>query len=262
MIRGVALDVDGTVLRGGEPIAGAPEALARVRGADYPVCFCTNNPTHAPPSYAERLRGAGVDAAPDEIVTSGSVTAAYLRDHHAADALFVVGERGLRDQFESAGLTVVADHDDAEVVVVSIDREFDYDDLCAAMWALEGGVPFVGTDPDRVIPASERDVPGSGAIVNAVAGVAGRDPDAVLGKPSPEARGLVLDRLGLPAEDCLVVGDRLDTDIALGAEAGMTTALVLTGVTSRADVDAGPYDPDYVLESIAGIDRVLDDEAG
>jgi 4-nitrophenyl phosphatase len=118
-------------------------------------------------------------------------------------------------------------------------------------------VPRIGTDPDRVIPAPERDIPGSGAIVNAVAGVAERDPDTVLGKPSEPARRLVLDRLGLPGEDCLVVGDRLDTDVEFGRRAGMTTVLVTTGITDRRRVERSHVEPDHVIDSLAELDGIV-----
>ena len=252
-------------MRGGETIPGAPDAVGRLREAGLPLCFCTNNPTRAPAEYAQHLTAAGVDAASAEMLTSGTATASYLVEHHPSADLFVVGEAGLLDQLDEAGLSVVDDGEAADAVVVSIDRAFDYDRLCEAMWALGPDTPFVGSDPDRTIPAEDREVPGSGAIVNAVAGVAGRDPDVVLGKPSPETCALAVDRLGVPAEECLVVGDRLDTDVALGASAGMTTALVLTGVTSRAaldDRDADVPAPDYVLESLAEVDRVLAAESG
>jgi 4-nitrophenyl phosphatase len=121
----------------------------------------------------------------------------------------------------------------------------------------DDSVAFVGTDPDMVIPAADGDVPGSGAVINAIAGVAGRDPDIVLGKPSRPATDLVLSRIGLPAERCLVVGDRLDTDVAMGAAAGMTTALVRTGVTDDAALAASEVDPDYVLDSLADLDGIL-----
>ncbi len=271
--------MDGTVVRGRDPIPGAPAALRRLREAGLDVCFCSNNPTKGPPAYVERLAAAGIEAAEGEVVTAADSTAAYLREHHPEDALFVLGEDGLIEQLEAAGLTVLGaggdgggDPDgavpdaapgpaDADAGVVSIDRSFDYDDLTAALSALGDGTPYVGTDPDRVIPAAGGFVPGSGAVINAVRGVLDHDPDAVLGKPSATARDLVLDSLGLPPEECLVVGDRLDTDVALGAEAGMTTALVLTGVADRADLAASPYDPDYVLDDLGDLDRVLDAEA-
>jgi len=256
--RGVVLDVDGTVVRGDEPIPGAAEGLDRLSTAGLDRLFVSNNPTKRPPAYAERLRRAGFDAHPDEIVTAGTITTDYLADNHADDALFVVGEGALVEQLTDAGLTVATDETRADTVVVSIDRTFDYDRLCAALRACDDeAVTLVGTDPDMVIPAAEGDVPGSGAIINAVAGVVGRDPDVVLGKPSKPARRMIRDRLDLPPRDCLVVGDRLDTDIALGERAGMTTALVRTGVTDDRDLERSDVRPDYVLDSLGDVGTIL-----
>jgi 4-nitrophenyl phosphatase len=129
-----------------------------------------------------------------------------------------------------------------------------------AAWALEGDVPFVGTDPDMTVPVDEGcTVPGSGAILNAIAGVAGREPDRVMGKPSEEAVRTVREALGCAPEECLVVGDRLDTDIALGERAGMTTVLVLSGVTRRAEVADSAVTPDHVLDSLADLPELLAD---
>jgi 4-nitrophenyl phosphatase len=256
--RGVVLDVDGTVVRGDEPLPGAAEGLDRLSTAGVRRLFVSNNPTKRPPAYAERLRRAGFDAHPDEILTAGTVTTDYLADRHSDDALFVVGEGALVEQLTDAGLTVVTDEMRADTVVVSIDRSFDYDRLCAALRACDDeDVTIVGTDPDMVIPAAKGDVPGSGAIINAVAGVVGREPDVVLGKPSKPARRMIRDRLDCPPRDCLVVGDRLDTDIALGERAGMTTALVRTGVTDDRDLERSDVTPDYVLDSLADVETIL-----
>ncbi|MFB6130794.1 MAG: HAD-IIA family hydrolase [Salinigranum sp.] len=294
--RGAILDVDGTVVRGDEPIPGAREGLETLAAAGVRRLFVSNNPTKPPAAYERRFARGGFDVSADEVLTSGSITTRYLAREHPSDRIAVVGERGLTDQFRAAGLDVVdvetaadvktaadvetavgADADEereadgseavvgvgeaggeADVLVVSLDREFDYDDLCAAYWTLaDGAVTFLGTDPDVIIPAAERDVPGSGAILNAVAGVAGRDPERVLGKPSAVARRMALDALGVPPEECLVVGDRLDTDVALGARAGMTTALVRTGVTDEAALAAADVRPDYVLDSLGDVGTVL-----
>jgi len=261
LVRGVVLDVDGTVLRGSRLVDGARAGLDALADAGVRRLFVSNNPTKAPDAYAARLRAAGVDAAAGEVVTSGTTTVRYLREHHADDRLLVVGEDGLRDQLRAAGLTVVdgypGDGPPVDAVVASIDRDLTYDDLAAALWAVQDGATLVGTDPDRTIPTEDRDLPGSGAVVGAVASVADRDPDAVLGKPSPTARRVVRERLDLPPEDCLVVGDRLDTDVALGAAAGMETALVLTGVATRADAAAANPAPDHVLDSLAGVAALL-----
>jgi 4-nitrophenyl phosphatase len=261
--RGVVLDVDGTVLRGDRVLAGARAGLAAVDAAGCQRLFVTNNPTRGPEGYAERFERAGLSVASEEVVTAGETTVAYLRAHHADDALYVLGEAGLCEQLDAAGFARTDDPDAADCLVASIDRSFDYDDLTAAMWALsDGTTAFVGTDPDVVIPAGERDVPGSGAVVRAVEAVAGRAPDAVLGKPSATARRVVADRLAVPPEECLVVGDRPDTDVAFGNRAGMTTALVTTGVTDASAAAAAGEDdpdcrPDLVLESLAELSRVL-----
>ena len=262
-MRGVVLDVDGTVLRGSTLVPGARRGLDAVNEAGARQLFVSNNPTKAPDAYAKRLRDAGVEADAESVVTSGTTTVAYLREHHPEARALVVGEEGLRTQVRAAGLTIVdseavasADHG-VEVVVASIDRNLRYDDLSVALWALQDGAALVGTDPDRTIPTEGRDLPGSGAVVGAVSHLADRTPDAVLGKPSPTAQRIVRKRLSLPPEDCLVVGDRLDTGVALGARAGMETALVLTGVATREEAKRADHRPDHVLESLGDLPAIL-----
>jgi len=255
---GAVLDVDGTVVRGDDPIGGAPAGYERLRAAGIETLFVSNNPTKTPSAYVDRLGAAGYEVDAGQVFTAGTVTTHYLREHHGADDLLCIGDPGLLSQFADAGLTTTDDPAAADALVASIDREFDYDDLCTALWTLERDVPFVGTDPDVVIPAPERDVPGSGAVINAIAGVAEREPDVVLGKPSDPAIEMVRERLPYPPEDCLVVGDRLDTDMALGERAGMTTVLVLSGIADETDVADAAVSPDYVLEDLGEIDRVLD----
>jgi 4-nitrophenyl phosphatase len=254
---GAVLDVDGTVVRGDDPIPGAPAGYQRLREAGIEPLFVSNNPTKAPPAYVDRLGAAGYDADADRVITAGTVTTRYLSTHHGDDDLLCLGEPGLFEQFADAGLSTTDDVEAADALVASIDRDFDYDDLCTALWALDRGIPFVGTDPDIVIPASERDVPGSGAVIRAVAAVAEREPDVVLGKPSAPAIEMIRERLPCPPEECLVVGDRLDTDVALGARAGMTTVLVLSGVTDEATLAASDVTPDHVLDDLGQIDRVI-----
>ena len=254
---GAVIDVDGTVVRGDDPIPGAPEGYRRIREADIDTLFVSNNPTKAPPAYVDRLGSAGYDVGADRVITAGTVTTEYLRRHHGDDELLCIGATGLLDQFADAGLSTTEDVDAADALVASIDYEFDYDDLCAALWALDRGIPFIGTDPDIVIPAPERDVPGSGAVIRSIAAVAERDPDIVLGKPSEPAIEMIRERLPHPPEECLVVGDRLDTDIELGARAGMTTVLVLSGVTDEATLARSDVEPDHVIDHLGEIGRVI-----
>ncbi len=259
--RGAIVDVDGTLVRANDPIPGGETGIRTLRENGIDPLLFSNNPTKPPEHYVERLGAHDIDIDAEQVLTSALVTAEFLEAEYATHDLFVVGERYLRDLLRERGFAVQDDPDAGEVVVASIDREFDYEELTRALWALEDGAIFVGTDPDVTIPASERLVPGSGAILNAIAGVAGRDPDHVLGKPAPEAGATALDRLGVPAEECLVVGDRLDTDIALGEEIGATTVLVHSGVTTPDDLEASGVRPDFVLDSFAEIEGVLDERA-
>ncbi len=256
--RGAVLDVDGTVVRGDEPIPGAPGGYRHLVEAGVDPLFVSNNPTKPAAAYVDRLGNAGFDVDADRVFTAGTVTTEYLRTRHADDDLLVIGESGLLEQLAAADLSVTDEIAAADALVVSIDREFDYDDLCTALWALDRGIPFIGTDPDVVIPAPERDVPGSGAVIRAVAGVAEREPDAVLGKPSDPAIDLVREYLPYPPERCLVVGDRLDTDVALGNRAGMTTVLVRSGVTDEETLARSEIEPDHVLDHLGEIDHVID----
>lgn len=259
MIEGVVLDVDGTVVRGDEPLPGAVAAVERLREAGLDVVFCSNNPTAAAPAYVDRLSGAGFDPTAAEIVTAATATAAYLREHHAGESVYVFGEESVEARLrEQTQLSFESSPTPASVVVAAIDYGFGYEEMRRAIREVDEQTAFVGTDPDPVIPTDDGPAPGSGAIVNALAGVLGREPDAVPGKPSATALGLVTDRLGVPDDRLLVVGDRPSTDIALGERAGATTALVTTGVTSEAAAATADPAPDYVCESLpAVVDRVL-----
>lgn len=256
--RGAVIDLDGTIYRGTEALPGAREAITTLRERGVSLLFFSNNPTKTPAEYVDRLADLGIDARPEEIVSAASVTTSYLAREHDDDRLFVVGSSGLYAQLEDAGLVLTDEVGAADVLVASYDRTFDYDRLTEALWVLDGGAAFVGTDPDVTVPQGDGPmVPGSGAIIGAIAGVAGRDPEIVVGKPSTEAIETAIDALDVPPEECLVIGDRLHTDIELGTRAGMTTALVLTGVTSRATLADAEPTPDYVLESIGEVESIL-----
>jgi 4-nitrophenyl phosphatase len=257
--RGAVVDVDGTLVRGDDGLPGAADAVEALREAGITPLLFSNNPTRPPEHYVDRLATSGIVIDAEEVLTSALVTAEFLEAKHAGHDVFVVGEGYLGELLEARGFAVRDDPDVADVVVASIDREFDYEALTEAFWALEDGALFVGTDPDVTIPAQERLVPGSGAILNAIAGVAGRDPDHVLGKPSADAGRAALSYLGVSPEECLVVGDRLDTDIALGERIGATTVLVRSGVTTATALAESDVTPDHVLDSVREIGEVLAD---
>jgi HAD superfamily hydrolase (TIGR01450 family) len=256
-LAGAIVDLDGTVYHGDHLLPGAAAGVRALRAAGLDLCFFSNNPIRDGDAYVERLQDLGIDARPGEACSAGAVTTEYLRANHANDAVMVVGDDGLRAQLRAADLTLTDDPDETDVLVGSWTRDFHYDDMHRALRAVDDETVFLGTDPDRTVPHPGGEIPGSGAIIRALAGVTDREPDAVLGKPSAVARAAALDRLGAAPEDCLVVGDRLETDLAMGAEAGMTTVLVLSGVTDRADLAASARDPDFVIEGLGDVGDVL-----
>ena len=255
--HGAIVDLDGTIYRGDSLIPGAREGIESLRNAGLDLCFFSNNPTLSRAAFAERLAEMGLDVEPEAIRSAATVTTDYLVREHADDRIFLVGSSGLRTALESAGLALTDEPETCDVLVTSYDRGFDYDDMTAGLQALDAGAAFVGTDPDITIPTGDGRVPGSGAISNAIAGVAEREPDVVAGKPSKEALTAALSRLDRRPEECLVIGDRLDTDIAMGERNGMTTVLVLTGVTDRATLAASDIEPDSVIDSLSDIGSVL-----
>lgn len=251
------LDVDGTIVRGEELLPNVTDGLRAIDAAGCSRLLFSNNPTRGGAHYRTKLEPHGINVDPDAVFTSATVSAEYLATTHPNETVYIVGDDRLEAILSDAAVELTDDPDAAEVVLGSIDSDFSYDTLRESIRALEGDVPFYGTDPDVTIPVDDGLIPGSGAILAAMEAVAGREPDAILGKPSNIAAAAAMTYLGTDPERTLVVGDRLGTDIALGNRAGMTTALVLTGVTERADVASAAVEPDHVLESLADVGTLL-----
>ena len=255
--RVAIVDLDGTIYRGESMIPGADRGVAALRAAGYVVRFVSNNPTRAPADYAEKLRGMGIDAEADQVVSAGAVTATALADRHDDQPVFVVGTDGLRSLLGTTDVTVTDDPERAAVLLASWTPGFEYEDL-AAVLKLDHDVPFYGTDPDRTYPEEDGSLgPGSGAIIGAVGATLDRDPDRIFGKPSEVLFEQALAGTDADPEDCLVVGDRLTTDIELGRRAGAPTVLVRTGVTDQRELAASEIEPDHVLDSLGSIETVL-----
>ena len=264
--RLVALDLDGVVYRGDSPIAGAAEAVAEVVRRGLLLRYVTNNATLHRAAVAAKLRSMGLPAAPDQVLTSGAATAAWLGDRLPAGApVLVVGEEGLLAELREAGFQPVHAEGPGEgshgaapaAVVVALDRRFTYGGMARAQGALLAGALFAATNPDTTFPTERGLLPGAGALVEAVAAAAGRRPDVVIGKPSPELARALTRTTGIPPSETVLVGDRLDTDISMGRAAGMQTVLVLTGVSARADLGPARLRPDVVLDSLADLPDYL-----
>lgn len=226
---GYVFDLDGTLFRGDTVIPGAPETVAELRQRGAKIWFLTNNSSQTRETYLAKLDRMGFRPAADEIMSTAIGAARYLYFAGYRSA-YVVGEPGLMETLEHAGIIVTDDRPDA--TVVGICKSFDYAMLNTAMQTIRGGAKFVATNRDATYPLEGgRFIPGSGSIVSAVETASGVEP-FVIGKPNPFLLETILAGSGLEAKDVLVVGDRLDTDIECGHRAGCPTWLVLTGVES------------------------------
>jgi HAD superfamily hydrolase (TIGR01457 family) len=245
------VDVDGVLTRGPQPLPGAIDAL-RILQARARVVLLTNNSTRSRTNLASHLSALGFAVAADDVFATSYLAAHYLRDLAGAAYVWVVGEEGLRSELAEAGHHLAARPTDAAWVVVGMDRNLDYASLNQALQALLAGARLLVTNEDATYPTAEGLVPGAGAVVGALRGM-GYAPVAVIGKPSPLAYEIALRELGEPKEKVLVVGDRLDTDIAGGTAAGMDTALVLSGVSSLSDLARSAIRPTWLAASFADL---------
>lgn len=252
------LDLDGTVYLGDSLIPEVDTAIQRLRETVGPVRFLTNKAIARRQNYTDKLRRFGIDVDLRHVVNSGWVTAQYVSDRYPDSTALVVGESPLIEEFQDAGVDTTTETP-GDLVVASMDRTFDYDDLHLALRTLDGGAPFLATNPDRTCPTESGAIPDAAGMIGAIEGVTGWSVDEVLGKPSPRMIEITLTEVGVDPAKCLMVGDRVETDILMGDRVGMTTVLVLSGVTDREMVPGADTEPDYVLDSLAEIDEVLDD---
>lgn len=232
------LDLDGCVWIGDEPTAGAVEAIAALREARKGVAFVTNNPRLPSEDYVAKLWGLGVKASLGDVVTVGAAMQHLLAETRSGRTAFVIGTAALVDHVAAAGLKPLNGTDrasQAEVVVVGGTDRLSYDDLREATLAVRGGADFLATSRDPTYPMPDGMWPGGGALLAAVE-VASERQAAIVGKPEPQLLLTALERLG--GGDTLVIGDRLDADVAAAGRAGLDAALVLTGGASREDAEA------------------------
>lgn len=238
------LDLDGCVWIGGEPTPGAVEAIAALREAGKRLAFVTNNPRRAAEDYVRMLWEIGVQASVGDVVTVGGALQHLLAETRAGRTAFVIGSPALCQHVTDAGVRVLNGTDldsRAELVVVGGTDELDYDDLRIAALAVQRGAELLATSRDPTYPMPDGLWPGTGAILAAIETTTGTSA-SIVGKPEPQLFLTALDRLG--AGRTLVVGDRLDADVAAAARAGLEAALVLSGGTSRAEAEAAIASPD------------------
>ncbi len=264
------VDLDGVVYRGSEPVPGVPEVLTdRVARGDR-VIYVTNNSRWHHTEYEERLRSMGAPVAPDSVVTSARATALALADGAATNGekprtVMVFGGPGLAREIEEAGMRTVEPTPDGlaaapDAVAVGVDFDLSYERLTISARAVREGARFVATNRDATYPTAETLAAGAGAIVAAVAVASGREPDLVVGKPEPTLFETAARSAGVPIGEAVVIGDGLATDIAAARRVGARSVLMLTGVTSEAQLGATPEAerPTAVAKDARALAQVLD----
>ena len=258
-VRAFVLDMDGVLYRGDTALAGAREFVERLRVLGIPHLFLTNNSSRTPKQYADKLLRLGMHAAPERILTSAQVAAADLaRQACPQDRVLVVGGAGLREALALAGLTLADRYWEASFVVVGLDTAITYEKLSQAALAIRRGARFLGTNADRSFPTERGLEPGAGALLAALQAATGVAPK-IYGKPEPEMFAAALHALGTPAAATAMVGDRLETDIAGAARAGLVTVAVATGVCTEEELRAADPAPDFVFPSVVELRAALED---
>jgi glycerol-1-phosphatase len=249
----VLLDLDGCVWVGDEPCDGAADAVAALREGGASVLFLTNDVRHAPEDFVRKLWRLGFQASLAEIVTVGAALQFQLAGRGSGSA-YVVGAQALVDHVAAAGLRVLNRTPfatRADVVVVGSHEDFDFEELRIASQAVLRGADLIGATRDATFPMPDGPWPATGAVLAAIEAATGRTASLVVGKPEPAMYDAARDRIG-PGR-VLAVGDRLDADVAGARRAGMDSALVLTGLTSREEADAADPAPTHVADSLAAL---------
>lgn len=255
MYGGYVFDLDGTLYLGERLLPGAAETIAAIRGHRARLAFLTNKPLERPAAYAAKLSALGIPAESSDVVSSTDALVRYLRAHAPGARVLAIGEPLIETLLGEAGFETVplGEPARAEVVVVAWDRTFDYPKLVAAFRAVRAGARLIATNPDAFCPLPDGDLPDCAAMLAAIEASTGARAEAIVGKPSSHMAATLLERLDLPADDTILVGDRLATDVRMAHEAGMASALVLTGATTAADIAQADVAPDFVLDGVADV---------
>ena len=257
-IRHLIVDMDGVLWRGDEPMPALSEFFAFLRQRQIDFVLATNNASRTPGQYVDKLARFGVEVSPRCVLTSAEAAAAYLVSTAPSGArVYPIGEEGLWRALEQRGFVLT--DEGADYVVVGWDRQLTWDKLATAALLIHAGAGFVGTNPDVNYPTERGPVPGNGAQLAALEATTGVPP-VVIGKPEPRMYQQALQLMGASPETTAVVGDRLDTDIAGGVRAGLASVLVLSGITTQADLVTSSVKPDLVCADIEDLVRMWTDQ--
>jgi 4-nitrophenyl phosphatase len=255
----VIVDLDGTLYRGRQPLPKTVATMRRIRRT-CSILFLSNNCSQSAASLSARLCALGFEAHPDEVVSSVTLTVEAVNELGSALRVLTLSSGDLNESLEKAGHRVV-DGNPADVVVAGVDLDLSYEGLSLALEALLSGAIFIGANADATYPTEAGPRPAAGAFVGAVRGM-GFEPSRMCGKPDPWAMKKAFELRGFePDGECLLVGDRLDSDILAARTLGIDSAVVLTGISTRSDIAGSKYRPTYILKEFAELPEILTSEA-
>jgi NagD protein len=259
-IRSWLMDMDGVLVHEEQALPGADRFLARLRDTGTPFLVLTNNSIYTRRDLAARLRASGLDVPEESIWTSALATARFLEAQRPGGSAFVIGEAGLTTALHEAGYTLT--ERDPDYVVLGETRTYSFERITHAIRLIVNGARFIATNPDNTGPSPDGPLPATGSVAALVSRATGVDPYYV-GKPNPLMMRSALNAIDAHSETTAMIGDRMDTDIVAGLEAGMEAILVLTGVTTREMAERFPFRPARILESVAElIEEVAQPPAG
>jgi NagD protein len=249
-IKSWLMDMDGVLVREEHPIPGAGEFIARLRELSMPFLVLTNNSIYTRRDLSARLKLSGLDVPEERIWTSANATANFLADQRPDGTAFVIGESGLTTALHSAGYTMT--ERDPDYVILGETRTYSFERIAHAIRLVAAGARFIATNPDPTGPTPDGPLPATGAVAALISKATGVEPYFV-GKPNPLMMRSALNAIDAHSESSAMIGDRMDTDIVSGLEAGMHTVLVLTGSTSREAAERFPFVPSRIVDSIADL---------
>ena len=250
-VRHYVMDMDGVIVRGTQPVPGAPEFIARLRESESRYLVLTNNSIYTPRDLASRLRYMGIDVPEDRVYTSALATARFLHSQRPNGTAYVIGEAGLTTAMHDVGYVLTENEPD--YVILGETATYSFERITRAIRLIMDGARFIATNPDPVGPAEGGLVPATGSVAALIEKATGIAPYYV-GKPNPLMLRGALRAIDAHSEETTMIGDRMDTDIVMGLESGLETILVLTGVTAREQVERFPYRPTQIVESVASIE--------
>ncbi|MDT8310529.1 MAG: HAD-IIA family hydrolase [Methylophaga sp.] len=268
-IGGLIIDMDGVLWHGSQPLPGLSDFFATLRNLQIPFLLATNNASLTQQQYIDKLAGMAVGVAAKEILTSSMATARYLKENLAENQrrVYVIGEVGLTEPLQQQGFTLtdlyqvnqpekgIMDQG-ADIVVSGLDRKLNWDKLATATLNIRAGAVFYATNADTTLPTERGEVMGNGGVLAALTAATGQTP-TVIGKPEPILYQQALEILGTDRHNTIAIGDRLNTDILGAVNAGMRSLMVLTGVSTEADLADIDYAPDWILPDIRAVTETL-----